>query len=120
MEKGTLTNRRKFVDSGLANKRAVHIDVDDNGTPVLMLKNDRDEDMRKPDKMWRTISLAGGVRKACKKTETALAMYKPAATKLACRKVSATYRAEMRAKKGINHKNVKTGRGSRPSAATSE
>jgi Ribosomal L28e protein family len=112
-ERGSLLNAIKSADSGLANRRAVHVDADENGIPELSRKNPRDADFRKPDKMWKTISLRGGARKAIAKADTALTMYRPAAKKHALRKISLLSRAQARANSGVNHKKVKTGRTSR-------
>lgn len=109
-EKGSLTNLRKSADSGLASTHAVDVDVDDAGVPVLSLKNAAPDDARKPDKMWKTTRLNGGVRKALQKTDRALEGYRPAAKKLAMRKVSVIYKAEARKNRGVNHASLKTGR----------
>lgn len=110
-EKGSLTNKRFSADSGISGLRAVDVDVDENGFPVLSLKNSRPADARKPDKMWQSVTLKGGVRKALAKTERTLANYRPAAKKLALRKVSAIYKAKSRKAKGITHASIKVGRG---------
>lgn len=109
-EKGSLRNLRKFADSGLCNYRAVDVDADENGVPVLSLKNAKPADARKPDKMWKSITLSGGVRKAITKTDRALEMYRPAARKMALRKVSVLYKAQARKNRGITHASVKAGR----------
>jgi Ribosomal L28e protein family len=109
-EKGSLCGSVKSADSGLAGRRAVHVDADENGVPELSRKNGREGDLRKPDKMWKTISLRGGARKAIAKADSALTMYRPAARKHALRKVSLLARAQARANSGVNHKKVKTGR----------
>lgn len=109
-EKGSLSNIRKSADSGLTTTHAVDVDVDDNGVPVLSLKNTAPEDARKPDKMWKTTRLNGGVRKALQKTDRALEGYRPAAKKQAMRKVSALYKAEARKNRGVDHTTLKAGR----------
>lgn len=92
-EKGSLKSRRVHCDSGLARKKAVDITVNDDGIPVISLKNDKEEDLRNPDKMWRVVTLSGGVRKALAKTDSLLSVYSPAMKKPAMRKVSAYYKA---------------------------
>lgn len=109
-EKGSLTAARRAVDSGLCTERAVDVDADENGVPVLAIKSTKPCAGRKPDKLWRTTTLSGGVRKALARTERQLATYRPAATKLALRKVSAIYKAQQRKNKGITHASIKTGR----------
>jgi Ribosomal L28e protein family len=111
--KGSLGGTSTFADCGASNRKAVDISANEDGTPVLSLKNDRDADMRKPDKMWATTTLTGGVRKAIAKTDKALSMYRPAARTLALRKVSALARANARVKSGVDHTKVKKGRHSR-------
>ncbi len=78
---------------------------------MLSLKNSRAADARKPDKMWQSVTLNGGVRKALAKTDRALSTYRPAAKKLAMRKVCAIYKAKSRKDKGITHASIKAGRG---------
>lgn len=109
-EKGSLRNVRKFADSGFCNVRAVDVDANDYGIPVLSLKNAKATDSRKPEKMWTSMTLSGGVRKALAKTDRALAMYRPAARKHAMHKVSAIYKALARKQRGITHASVKAGR----------
>lgn len=109
LEKGSLAGALTFVDSGLANRKAVDVSVDE-GVVAMALKNDKEEDLRKPDKMWASSDLTGGARKAIAKADRKLDMYRPAAKIYALRKVSALARAEQRAKAGIDHTKVKTGR----------
>lgn len=96
IEKGSLLHARSFSDSGLARVKAVDVSVNDDGIPVLSLKNDKPEHRRKPDKMWRAITLSGGVRKALARTDKVLTVYQPSAKKDAMRKVSAIYKAAQR------------------------
>lgn len=108
-EKGSLAGSLTFADSGLANRKAVDVAVDD-GVVEMALKNDKEEDLRKPDKMWVKSTLRGGARKAISKADHKLDLYRPAAKTYALRKVSALARAELRRKAGINHTKVKKGR----------
>lgn len=98
-EKGSLHAPRMRKDSGLSRRKAVDVTADEDGIPILSLKNDREEDLRKPDKMWRVITLSGGVRKALAKTDKVLSVYNPAMKKPAMRKVSAYYKALARKNK---------------------
>lgn len=93
LEKGSLQSRRVQCDSGLARKKVVDVSVNDDGIPVLSLKNDKEDELRNPDKMWRVITLSGGVRKALAKTDSLLSVYSPAMKKPAMRKVSLYYQA---------------------------
>lgn len=110
LDKGSLAGAVSFVDSGLANRKAVAIEADEDGLTIA-LKNDDEGDFRKPDKMWtNTSTLSGGARKAISKADYKLASYRPAAKDLALRKVSALARAEARRKAGVDHTKVKKGR----------
>lgn len=100
IEKGTLRHKRILRDSGLARVKAVDVNINDDGIPVLSMKNDTPDESRCPDKMWRTVTLNGGVRKALAKTDSLLSVYKPALKKPAMRKVSAAYMALARKNKG--------------------
>lgn len=102
-EKGSLTSRRKKVDSGFCRTKAVDITSNDDGIPVISLKNATPEESRNPDKMWKTVTLSGGVRKALAKTESLLEGYSPSAKKPAMRKVSAIYKAYARKEAGVDH-----------------
>jgi hypothetical protein len=108
--KGSLAGASTFADCGASNAKAVDISADEDGTPVLSLKNDRECDTRKPDKMWASTTLNGGVRKALAKTDKQLSLYRPAARTLAMRKVSAIARATARMNAGVDHTKVKKGR----------
>ncbi len=109
-EIGTLNHTMTFADSGLANRKAVDVRADADGVPEISLKNDSDVDQHKPDKMWKTVTLNGGARKAMARTDHMLSSYRPAAKEFAVRKVSALARADARAKSGLNHEKVKKGR----------
>lgn len=109
MEKGSLSYELTFADSGIANRKAVDVAVDE-GVISIALKNSKEEDLRKPDKMWTSVDLNGGARKSIAKADRKLDMYRPAAKKFALRKVSALARAEQRAKAGVDHTKIKTGR----------
>lgn len=98
-EKGSLCHKRTFRDSGLARIKAVDVTINDDGIPVLSIKNSNPEEARLPDKMWREVTLSGGVRKALATTDTLLADYKPSLKKPAMRKVSAAYMAAARKNK---------------------
>lgn len=100
-EKGTLENKRTLRDSGLARAKAVDVTANEDGIPVLSLKNDKPEDARCPDKMWRVVILDGGVRKALAKTDQLLSAYHPAMKKPAMKKVNAIYKAAQRKNKNI-------------------
>lgn len=109
-EKGAGAVGRKSKTSGLANVAAVDVSPNDDGVPVLSLKNKKAADARKPDQMWSTVVLSGGVRKALAKTDKALSAYHPGCKKAAMAKVSTLYRAKARMDKNINASAVKTGR----------
>lgn len=110
VEKGSLAGGVTSVDSGLANRKAIAIEVDEDGL-TIGLKNDDEAEFRKPDKMWtNTSNLSGGARKAIAKADYKLSSYRPAAKALALRKVSALARAEARRKAGYDHTKVKKGR----------
>lgn len=108
-EKGSLSGSHTFADSGLANRKAVDISVDEDDV-ILALKNDKEDDLNKPDKMWATSKLSGGARKASGKADAKISEYRPAAKNIALRKVSALTRAEQRAAAGMDHTKVKIGR----------
>lgn len=101
LEKGTFGHRRILRDSGLARLKAVDVSVNDDGVPVLSMKNENPDENRHPDKMWREVTLNGGVRKALAKTDALLEVYNPATKKPAMRKVSAYYKALARKNKGV-------------------
>ncbi|CDF40307.1 conserved hypothetical protein [Chondrus crispus] len=100
-EKGSLCHKRTLRDSGLARIRAVDVSINDDGIPVLAIKNANPEESRLPDKMWREVTLSGGVRKALSTTDSLLSDYKPALKKPAMRKVSAAYMALARKNKAV-------------------
>lgn len=99
-EKGALRNKHTMLESGLTRSKAVDVSANEDGIPVLSLKNDTPEDARCPDKMWRAVTLSGGVRRALAKTDQLLSTYHPAMKKPAMRKVSAIYKAAQRKNKG--------------------
>lgn len=111
-EKGSLSGRRTFVDSGYSNAKAVDVAIDD-GSVILSFKNDAEADARKPDKLWTSSTLSTGARAALSKTEAKVGAYRPAATEIALKKVSAAVRAEQRSAAGVDHTSVKKGRSSR-------
>lgn len=102
-EKGSLRNFRIKADSGIARTRAVDVAANDEGIPVLSFKNANPDDRRNPDKMWKTLTLTGGVRKALVKTELAMDAYSPSLKKVTMRKVSALYKAHGRKNAGVDH-----------------
>lgn len=110
MEKGSLTGAVTLADSGIANPRAVDVSPNENGVPTLSRKNQKRRNMRKPDRMWSTVVLNGGARKALSKASTVISRYRPQVKKAVLRKVSLLSRANARAKVGINHTKVKKGR----------
>lgn len=101
LEKGTFGHKRILRDSGLTLVKAVDVSANDDGIPVLSMKNDNPDENRHPDKMWRVVTLNGGVRKALAKTDSLLEGYNPAMKKPAMRKVSAYYKALARKNKGV-------------------
>lgn len=103
IEKGTLRNQRIPCDSGFARSKAIDVTANDEGIPVLSIKNTDPADARKPDKMWRAVTLSGGVRKAVSHTEKLLEHYPVGVKKTALRKVSAIYKAQSRMSKGYDH-----------------
>ncbi|PXF40106.1 hypothetical protein BWQ96_10182 [Gracilariopsis chorda] len=102
-EKGSLRNLISKTDSGFCNITVVNVSANEDGLPVLSLKNRKPEARRNPDKMWRTITLSGGVRKALARTDKLLTSYAPSKKKDALRKVSAIYKAYARKNKGVDH-----------------
>lgn len=103
-EKGSLRNQHAMKDSGLCNGTAVDVSVNDVGIPVLSLKNRRTDAKRNPDKMWRKITLRGGVRKALDRTEKLVNSYAPSKKHDAMRKVSVIYQANAREMKASDLK----------------
>lgn len=99
-EKGTLENKRVMRDSGLARTKAVDVTSNEDGIPVLSLKNNNPKHARCPDKMWRVVTLNGGVRKALAKTDELLSAYHPGMKKPAMKKVNAIYKAAQKKNKG--------------------
>lgn len=99
IEKGSLNHTRKLSDSGICRKKAVDITTDEDDIPVISLKNDKPQFARNPDKMWRSTTLSGGVRKALAKTDALLSVYAPSMKKPAMKKVSALYKALARKNK---------------------
>lgn len=103
IEKGSLRNVRTRKDSGYANRRAVDVSTNDDGVPVLSVRNNDDAFSRKPDKMWNSITLNGGVRRAISKADTVLKGYPDETRHAALAKISAIYLAQMRKNRGIGH-----------------
>lgn len=103
-EKGSLRNERVARDCGFSRKNAVDVSLDDDGVPVLSIRNTKPEFARRPDRMWRRIVLKGGVRKAVAKAEVALAdVQNPRIKKDAIAKVSALCQAAYRKNRGVDH-----------------
>lgn len=103
IEKGSLRNTRTRKDSGYANRRAVDVSTNEDGLPVLSIRNDDDAVSRQPDKMWKSTTLSGGVRRAISKADTALKGYPADQRHAALAKISAIYLAQMRKNRGIGH-----------------
>lgn len=98
----------KRRDSGLGNMGAVDVTANDDGIPVMSIRNRDPESIRNPDKMWRSVTLSGGVRKALRRAETLLAAH-PDPVKIATlRRVSALYKAKARKDRGVNHATIIT------------
>lgn len=106
MEKGSLTNLRSRSDSGFAKSSAVDVTSNDDGIPVLAMRNQKPDSSRKPDKMWRTVTLNGGVRKAISKADNLLKGYDKLTRHRALAKVSALYRAHNRKNCGVDHSSL--------------
>lgn len=102
-EKGALSNIVSKKQSGFCNVTVVNVSANEDGIPVLSLKNRKPTVRRNPDKMWRNITLSGGVRKALARTDKLLTSYAPSKKKDAMRKVSAIYKALARKNKGVDH-----------------
>lgn len=103
-EKGSLRSQRTCADSGFACKEAIDISLDDDGMPVLSIRNTRSNYARSPDHMWRRIGLRGGIRKAVTKANNSLGPWvKPAVKAAAIAKISAYYQAMHRKNRGIDH-----------------
>lgn len=103
LEKGSLRNVRTRMDGGFARTDAVDVAANDDGIPVLSLRNRDPTAQRQPDKMWRAITLSGGVRKAVKKADKILSTYDPKIRQSALAKVSAVYQAHGRKNRGVDH-----------------
>lgn len=103
LEKGSLRNTRHEKDSGYACTSAVDVSANDDGIPVISFRNRNPSAQRHPDKMWRAVTLNGGVRKAISKAGNMLSSYKPAVRKAALAKVSAVYHAHVRKNHGVDH-----------------
>ncbi|CAN8066069.1 unnamed protein product [Agarophyton chilense] len=102
-EKGSLRSLYTKSDSGFCRIAAVDVSPNEDGIPVLSLKNRKAEARRNPDKMWHSITLTGGVRKALARTDKLLSSYAPNKKKVALRKVSAIYKALARKNNGVDH-----------------
>lgn len=103
LEKGSLKNQRKKHDSGLCGRFAVDVTPNDEGIPVLYVRTNKEENARKPDRLWQQYTLNGGVRKALKRAESVLAAHPESVKKAALRKISASYRAVGRIQAGWDH-----------------
>lgn len=103
LEKGSLRNTRHEKDSGFSCTSAVDVSANDDGIPVISFRNRNPAAQRHPDKMWRAVTLNGGVRKALSKAGRMLSPYKPAVRHAALGKVSALYHAHVRKNRGIDH-----------------
>lgn len=106
IEKGSLRNNRARKDSGYANRRAVDVSVNEDGLPVLSIRNEDAAVSRAPDKMWNSITLSGGVRRAISKADNVLKEYPAETRHAALAKVSAIYLAQMRKNRGIGHATI--------------
>lgn len=102
IEKGSLRNKRSRKDSGYANRRAVDVSANDEGIPVLSLKDDSASVANKPDRLWKPVLLSGGVRKAISKADNLLRDYPDNTRHAALAKVSAIYLAQNRKNRGID------------------
>ena len=94
--KGSLNNLYTPRDMGLIAERAVDVS-DENGTLILSLKSVRERDIRKPQKMYETMKLKGGVRKAMERVEKKVGEYHPALKKAALKRTWALLEAQKRA-----------------------
>lgn len=106
LEKGTLMNWRSRHDSGFANTAAVDVSANEDGIPVISLRNQKPEASRNPDKMWHAVTLSGGVRRATAKAEDLLKDYNENTRRAALAKISVIYRAQQRKNRGVDHKTL--------------
>lgn len=102
-EKGSLRNKGSRKDCGFSHSRAVDVSPNDDGIPILSMRNEDVAAQRRPDRMWNTVTLSGGVRSALAKAEVILEPYPTATRVAALGRISNMYQVLMRKNRGADH-----------------
>lgn len=107
IEKGSLRHTRTRADCGFLSKNMVDVSLDDDGVPTLYIRNQNPKYARNPDRTWRRVSLAGGVRKAVSKAQAAInGKVNERTMKYTLAKISVLYQAQLRKNRGVDHSTI--------------
>ncbi|KAA8491874.1 60S ribosomal protein L28 [Porphyridium purpureum] len=98
-ERANAAKQHTFQASGLANQKAVGVELDANKNVVMIVKSKKESNARKPKSMFMTIGMKKGSRSAIATADKYLGKYRPDLKPAVLSRISAFYRGKNKAVK---------------------